>query len=260
MHGRPPGASGRSGRSSDRWFVVLAAWNNVARARGCPAGPGCTRGSTARPSRVLLGGRPGRPGSHRAELGLSARPATGRGGLGRRSRGGGRVRPGRRSARCPPSDRCCTTPGSPGSDDGAMAYRALLRIPGGTVLWEEVAFRGVLHAALSRELPPRAAAAAGGALRPLAPAARPGRDPRQRTRSDAGRPHASPCCSAARARRRPEPLFGRLRQRSGSLLAPALLHLAANSGGLLASVATARRGARAGASFGRHRSSRQVPW
>jgi membrane protease YdiL (CAAX protease family) len=53
-------------------------------------------------------------------------------------------------------------------------------------------------------------------------------------------------------------LFSWLRLRSGSLLAPALLHLTANSGGLLASVAAARRDARAGASSGQHLPS--PPW
>ena len=37
-----------------------------------------------------------------------------------------------------------------GLDGGEVAYRVLVRIPLGTVLWEEVAFRGVLLAALAR--------------------------------------------------------------------------------------------------------------
>jgi membrane protease YdiL (CAAX protease family) len=128
-----------------------------------------------------------------------------------------------------------------------VAYRVLLRIPVGTVLWEEVAFRGVLHAALCRELPPGAAAAAGAALfgiwhvHPTSAAIRanaPGG-------SAAGRRIGVllGCTGTAAA----GALFTWLRQRSGSILAPALLHLAANSGGLLAAVAADRRLGRDGA-------------
>jgi uncharacterized protein len=41
-----------------------------------------------------------------------------------------------------------------------LGYHVLLRIPVGTVLWEEIAFRGVLHAALRRVLAEPAAAGA----------------------------------------------------------------------------------------------------
>ena len=131
-------------------------------------------------------------------------------------------------------------------DDRAVAYRALLRIPVGTVLWEEVAFRGVLHAALGRVLPPRTATAAevalfgiwhlhptGAAILANAPGG-----------TAAGRRMGVliGCTGTAAAGM----LFSWLRLRSGSLLAPALLHLTTNSGGLLASVAAARRDARAG--------------
>ncbi len=40
-----------------------------------------------------------------------------------------------------------------------MAYQVTVRIPIGTVLWEETAFRGVLQAALRRALPGPAAIA-----------------------------------------------------------------------------------------------------
>ena len=40
-----------------------------------------------------------------------------------------------------------------------VAYQAMVRIPVGTVLWEETAFRGVLQASLSRILPCSAALA-----------------------------------------------------------------------------------------------------
>ena len=44
-----------------------------------------------------------------------------------------------------------------------LAYQVLLRIPVGTVAWEEIAFRGVLHAALRRVLAEPAATAVGSA-------------------------------------------------------------------------------------------------
>ncbi len=44
-----------------------------------------------------------------------------------------------------------------GLDGRAVAYQAVVRIPVGTVLWEETAFRGVLQAALRRVLPEPAA-------------------------------------------------------------------------------------------------------
>jgi membrane protease YdiL (CAAX protease family) len=121
-----------------------------------------------------------------------------------------------------------------------LAADVLVRIPVGTVLWEEIAFRGVLHAALDRLGGARVAAAAGPALfgvwhvaptlaavRANAPAA------------TASRRHCAvlaACTGSAAAGL----LFTVLRQRSGSLLAPALVHLAANSLGLLTAVGAHR--------------------
>ena len=125
----------------------------------------------------------------------------------------------------------------------------LVRIPVGTVLWEEIAFRGVLHAALSRLFGAPVAGAAGAtlfgvwhvaptlaAVRTNAPAA---------TTSRRRRAVLAGCTGTAAAGF----LFTVLRQRSGSLLAPALLHLAANSLGLLAAAGAHRlyrRGPRVG--------------
>ena len=56
-----------------------------------------------------------------------------------------------------------------GAEFGDIAGDVLVRIPLGTVLWEEVAFRGVLLAALARVLPVRSAVvalAAGEGARP----------------------------------------------------------------------------------------------
>ncbi len=49
-------------------------------------------------------------------------------------------------------------------DGRAVAYQAVVRIPIGTVLWEETAFRGVLQAALRRVLPETAAIAVTSAV------------------------------------------------------------------------------------------------
>ena len=122
----------------------------------------------------------------------------------------------------------------------AVAYQAAVRIPLGTVLWEEIAFRGVLQAALRRVLPHRTAmlvnAGVFGAwhLYPTHAALRAnglvaGR-PQEVTRAVAG--------SAAMAV--PGVLLSWLRDRSGRLAAPALVHLAANSGAMIAAALTAR--------------------
>jgi uncharacterized protein len=51
-----------------------------------------------------------------------------------------------------------------GLDRRQLAYDVLLRIPVGTVAWEEIAFRGVLRAALRRVLAEPAATAVGSAV------------------------------------------------------------------------------------------------
>lgn len=121
-----------------------------------------------------------------------------------------------------------------GLDAGAVAYHAALRIPVGTVLWEEVAFRGVLLAALARLLPAPVAALGAAAV--------------------FGVWHVRPTLAAVRANDLAEAAWSPgllvllgclltavaglvltwLRLRSHSLLAPCLLHAAANSLGLVA--------------------------
>jgi uncharacterized protein len=121
-----------------------------------------------------------------------------------------------------------------------LAERVLVRIPVGTVLWEEVAFRGVLPPALHRVLPRRAADAAAAALFGLwhvAPTLEGlalngvGTGPARR----AGLVAAA-CLGTAGV----DVLFTGLRRRSGSLLAPALLHLAANDLGTVAAAGAGR--------------------
>jgi membrane protease YdiL (CAAX protease family) len=128
-----------------------------------------------------------------------------------------------------------------GLDGRQLAYQVLLRIPVGTVGWEEIAFRGVFQASLRRVLDEPWATAVGASvfgvwhIRPTAGALAvnglaSGRGARilAVTGVVAGMAGAGV-------------LLSLLRERSGSLVAPVLLHLAANCTGPLAS-ALARRG------------------
>ncbi len=110
---------------------------------------------------------------------------------------------------------------------GGLAVRALVLIPLGTVLAEEIAFRGVLLALARRQLSDRSAAVVtavvfglwhvGGALRT-----------------------GSPVVAVVALTALGGLLLAWLRLRSGSLLAPVGLHLGANSVGLLAAAVAAR--------------------
>jgi membrane protease YdiL (CAAX protease family) len=120
---------------------------------------------------------------------------------------------------------------------GELAGQVLVRIPLGTVLWEEVAFRGVLLAALGRLRSLRGATGASAVLFGLwhvrpALGALAANDlaagPLARTGAV-----VLACLGTAAA----GVLFAELRLRSGSLLAPALLHLAMNCLGVLAAAA-----------------------
>jgi uncharacterized protein len=120
-------------------------------------------------------------------------------------------------------------------DRRQLAYHALLRIPLGTVAWEEIAFRGVLRAALRRVLAEPAATAVASAvfgvwhIRPAAEAmAVNGLGSGRAARIGAVTAVAAGTAVAGA-------LLSVLRERSGSLAAPVLLHLAANCTGPLAS-------------------------
>jgi membrane protease YdiL (CAAX protease family) len=132
-----------------------------------------------------------------------------------------------------------------GADGGEVAYQVLIRIPLGTVLWEETAFRGVLLAALLRVLPPRTAVGISAAVFGLWHI-RPTLDATAANDLASGLPGRtaavlSGCVGTAAA----GVLFTGLRMRSGSLLAPVLVHAAANCLGLLAAAAAHRLGPRA---------------
>jgi len=124
-------------------------------------------------------------------------------------------------------------------DARAAAYQALVRIPVGTALWEEVAFRGVLQAALRRVMPKTAAIAVTSCLfgvwhiRPTLQALRANGLAGTRGRTVAGVTAAVAATTAGGV------VFSWLRERTGSLTAPILLHVATNSGGLITALAVA---------------------
>ncbi len=123
-----------------------------------------------------------------------------------------------------------------------VAYQALIRIPVGTALWEETAFRGVLQAALRRVLPGTAAIAVTSGvfgawhIRPTLQALRANEMAGDRRRAIAGTFAGCAATAAGGA------LLSWLRARSGRLADTVLLHAAVNSGGLLAAHAVARLG------------------
>jgi membrane protease YdiL (CAAX protease family) len=230
----------------DAWFAVaactvLAAYNNVigaqpwhrrwyAPANGCAA---CAALAAA-----------GAGGLTAAELGL----------------GRGRWRPGRLgstlcavtaagwlvAAAVPATRPLLNDKRITGLDRRALAYQVAFRIPVGTVLWEEIAFRGVLQAALRRVMPePAAIAVTSGVfgvwhVRPTAAALRV-----NGLAGDRGQVVARVAAGVA-VTTAGGALFSWLRARSGSLTAPVLLHLATNCVGPVVAWAVAPDRERAG--------------
>jgi uncharacterized protein len=137
-----------------------------------------------------------------------------------------------------------------GLDGRGLAYQTLVRIPVGTAAWEEIAFRGVLQAALRRVMSEPAAIAVTSAvfglwhIRPTAGALRANGLADGRGQAVAGVAAGVAVTAAGGV------LFSWLRARSGRLAAPVALHIAINCGGLAAAwAATGRepRGTRPGA-------------
>ncbi len=128
----------------------------------------------------------------------------------------------------------------------SLAYQVMTRIPLGTVLWEETAFRGILQAALCRVMPGGAAIAVTNGVfgiwhvRPTAGALR--------VNGLSGGPVKTMAAvgSGVAVTAAGGVLLSWLRVRSGSLAAPILLHLATNCGGALTAWAVARIGATGG--------------
>jgi CAAX protease family protein len=132
-----------------------------------------------------------------------------------------------------------------GLDGRAVAYQALVRIPIGTALWEETAFRGVLQAALRRVLPgPAAILVTSGVfgawhIRPTMTALQVNGLAGDRRRAVAG------TCAGVAGTAAGGVLLSWLRAHSGRLAAPVLLHAAVNSGALIAAHLAASRTHRA---------------
>jgi uncharacterized protein len=215
----------------------LAVWNNLVVPR-LPAVPGSYVAANAVAAGVVLGAAR-RTGLTWTDLGLDRRA------LPCGLRWGGAcatvVGAGFASALAVPALRPLLADArAAGRDAADLAYDALVRIPVGTVLWEEVAFRGVLLAALARLLPRRTAVAGSSLLfgvwhiRPTVE----GLAANGLVHGPVGAAAvvALGCLATAAA----GVLFAALRLGSGSLLAPVLLHLATNVLGLLAAAAANR--------------------
>jgi uncharacterized protein len=129
-----------------------------------------------------------------------------------------------------------------GLDGRDVAYQTLIRIPVGTALWEETAFRGVLQAALRRVLPDTAAIAVTSGvfgiwhIRPTLQALRANGLAGDRRRAIVGVGTAVTATAGSGV------LLSWLRARSGRLADTVLLHAVVNSGGLLAAHAVASLG------------------
>ncbi len=116
-----------------------------------------------------------------------------------------------------------------GIGPGLLAYRALVRIPLGTVLLEEVAFRGVLLGAWLRLSPVRTAVLGSSMVFGLWHV-RPALDLLAENDLAAGGPErALAVVAAIAATTTAGVVFCWLRLKSGSLLAPYLAHVAVNS-------------------------------
>ena len=121
-----------------------------------------------------------------------------------------------------------------------LAYQALVRVPLGTVVLEEVAFRGVLLGLFARRASRRRAVAASSALFGLwhvlpAFSAVAANDLAGGAAGRAGLVAVGVAVTAAAG-----VVFCALRLRSGSLLAPMLLHTATNSFGVAAAFVAQR--------------------
>ena len=127
-----------------------------------------------------------------------------------------------------------------GMEGAEITYQTLVRVPFGTVIWEEIAFRGVLLAALTRLFSVRVATAVSAAvfgvwhIRPTLSAVT------ANDYVDGAFPVGAVVLVACLGTAAAGVLFTVLRLRSGSLLAPILLHLATNSLGTLAAAAAHR--------------------
>jgi membrane protease YdiL (CAAX protease family) len=121
-----------------------------------------------------------------------------------------------------------------GMSHRSVAYHAAVRVPVGTVVWEETAFRAVLPALLRRAMPERRARVANSVLFGLWHV-RPTLDALLlKGVARGGLRDWAAVVSAVVANALADVLLSRLQRTTGSLLAPALVHVATNSGGTMA--------------------------
>ena len=236
MHGRGIGRRRVLGLTG-ALVAVLAAWNNVVVTR-LPGHPGAYVVVNLAATGALLAAARW-AGLDREELGL------GRRGLPAGLRWGGAcvalVAAGYGTALAVPGLRPLLADARVGGLDGAqVAYQALVRVPFGTVLWEEVAFRGVLLAGFARLLSLPAAAAGSAAvfgiwhIRPTLCALE------ANDLVDGPVATAAAVLVACLGMVAAGLFLTWLRLRSDSLLAPVLLHLATNVLGTLAAATAIR--------------------
>jgi uncharacterized protein len=121
---------------------------------------------------------------------------------------------------------------------GALLWATLVRIPLGTAVFEEVAFRGVLAAACRRRLTPPAATAWQSGIFGLWHVAPTIVALRMNAVPPASMAGLGAIAGAVAITTVAGIVFDQLRLRSGSLLAPVLAHWATNALGLLAAAAT----------------------
>ncbi len=149
------------------------------------------------------------------------------------------------AAALPPTRRFLVDERVAGADGRQAAYETLLRIPFSTALFEEVLFRGACYGLLARRLPVRRAAVASSLLFGcwhVLPTLD-GLDANPAGDYVASRPATAAALGTGIAATGAAGLgFAWLRERSGSLLAPYLAHVATNSFGYLAATLVARRG------------------
>jgi membrane protease YdiL (CAAX protease family) len=231
VHARPPGRRAAA-LFAGSVVLVLTVWNNLVVVR---FPPGWYVPVNLAATAALLGAAR-RSGLSWAQLGF----ARNRAGAGLRWGGGAfaAVAAGLAVPLAVPGLRPLLTDARVAELDAAgVAGQLLVRIPVGTVLWEEVAFRGVLLAALARVLPLRTAVLGAAALfgvwhvRPTRSALA------ANDLVDGPLPTALAVTAGCLATAVAGLVFAWLRLRSGSLLAPVLLHLATNDLGLVAAVA-----------------------
>jgi membrane protease YdiL (CAAX protease family) len=236
VHARPVGRR-KAAAFAASTALLLGAWNNVlvTRLPGYPAS--YVPGNVAATALLLMAARAA--GITWQQLGFD--PGRLREGLRRGGQGSAVVAAGYTIGLTVPAVRPLLHDARvAGADGGEIAYQVLIRIPLGTVLWEETAFRAVLLAALLQVLPPRTAIGTSAAvfgfwhIRPTLSAAA----ANDLASGLPGRTAAvlSGCVLTAAA----GVLFTGLRIRSGSLLAPILVHAATNCLGLLAAAAAHR--------------------